>query len=55
MTKHDLNDVRGHIKWCRTRIAIQAEEQRDTKTKLTGNDLRCKAYDEHNKEMDDFV
>ena len=26
MTKEDLNDVKSHIKWCRTRIAMIAEE-----------------------------
>jgi len=41
MSKEDLNDMKAHIKWCRTRIAMIAEEQRDTKTKLDGSNLRA--------------
>lgn len=55
MSKEDLNDLKGHIKWCRTRIALQSEEQRDTKTKLDGNNIRANQFEEHVKEMSVFV
>ena len=26
MTKEDLSDLKEHIKWCRTRLALNSEE-----------------------------
>ena len=50
MSKEDLNDLKRSIKWCRTRIALQAEEQRDCKTKVDGNNIRCGKIEEEMKE-----
>ena len=50
MRKEDLSDLKGHIKWCRTRIAHLAEEQRDTKTKIDGSNLRANLFEEQLKE-----